>query len=500
MTSTFHHLFSPSIKTLLDDLDRLIGPLFLVGGTVRNMLQHRELSNELNILVSRPLAECHHRLMEGGYLSAARSSKRHEVWTGGHSSLLLPLTTRFAPVGGREGEESEATEPVADQSPHLSHLEVSTFRHRLEHPPTVEEDLLHRDLTVNAMAYAWPDGPLVDPFNGQADLAARRIRLVRGASTLEDDPLRALRFFRFLLQLDGLPEEADLLVAEETPMEMIPRKKLRAELDRLFSLPFTGPLRYPSIQRFFYSSLAQEIFIDMATPPICKTGETPANRCRRAIGLMMALTEPGPDELVPLHDLRWAALCFAMGELNCIALEKGHTRSTLHGLSTRKIQEILKKFRFPQRRQQCIFQILHHMDTPLVPTDRVLLRLMGNDLPLPGLFRLIHAHQVVNVREADGEGQTEAARSATLQLLDGQLARVLARCQTLQKARLRPKSHELAITGGEILDLVRQPPGAWMTALMTELLEWISHDPTRNQRAQLYERVRDWVAQRREFY
>ena len=491
MTSDFHNLFSPSIKGFLDELDRLIGPLFLVGGTVRNMLQNKALSNELTVLVPRPLAECHHRLLEGGYPMVTRGTKRHEVWTSGHSSLLLPLPTADEPEEGAEGAEPEEEGSVPGGTAHISHVEITTFRHRLEYPPTVEEDLLHRDLTVNAMAFVWPDGPVVDPFQGQADLANRRIRFVRGSSTLEDDPLRALRFFRFLLQLEGVPDEADLRASEEAQMDMIPKKKLRAELDRLFSLPFSGSACRPMVQRFFYSPLAQEIFSDMVTPPICKAGETPAHRCQRAIDLMLALTEPDPDEGVPLHDLRWAAMCYAMGELNCIAQEKGHTRSTLHGLSTHKIEEILKKFRFPQRRQQQILSILQHMDTPLTPADRTLSRMMENDLPLPGLFRLVHAHQVVTRR---GSGK---AGEVAFPALDGQLAKVLARCRTLHRARHRPKPHDLAISGGEILDLVRQPPGAWVGELLTELLEWIGQDPARNQRARLYERVREWVAQGR---
>ncbi|MEO5353374.1 MAG: hypothetical protein H7835_09235 [Magnetococcus sp. XQGC-1] len=489
MTVDFHKLFAPSVKILLDELDRLIGPLFLVGGTVRNMLQNRGFANELNLLVQRSLPECHQLLMQGGHPLVTLGTKRHDVWSSGHTSLFLPL--KGGPGAEPDAGEADAT-PGA--SAHISHVEIATFRYRMEYPPTVQEDLLHRDLTVNAMAYAWPNGPLIDPFNGQEDLANRRIRFVKGHATLEDDPLRALRFFRFLLQLEGTPDEADLQAAEETAMEMIPKKKLRAELDRMFAISFSGPIRYANVQRFFYSSLAQEIFSDMATPPICKTGETPAHRCRRAIRLMLALTEPAPEEIVPLHDLRWAALFYAMGELNCIAREKGHARSTLHGMSMRRIQELLKKFRFSQKRQRQILQILQHVETILTPTDRTLQRLMGEEVPLPGLFRLIHAHTVIHTQGAGDDVCGVVASNATNQLLDAQLARVLERCRLLRHAKQRPTPHDLAISGGEILDMVRRPPGPWVGRLMAELLEWINQDRTRNQRALLYEKMREWIA------
>lgn len=59
---------------------------------------------------------------------------------------------------------------------------------------TLEEDLLRRDLTVNAMALA-DDGTLFDPYGGQADLAARVLRHVSPSFT--EDPLRVLRVARF---------------------------------------------------------------------------------------------------------------------------------------------------------------------------------------------------------------------------------------------------------------------------------------------------------------
>lgn len=59
---------------------------------------------------------------------------------------------------------------------------------------TLEEDLSRRDLTINAMARSL-DGKLVDPFDGQADLAAKVLRHVGPA--FSEDPLRILRVFRF---------------------------------------------------------------------------------------------------------------------------------------------------------------------------------------------------------------------------------------------------------------------------------------------------------------
>ena len=63
---------------------------------------------------------------------------------------------------------------------------------------TLEEDLVRRDLTVNAMAKA-ADGRLIDPYGGQRDLAARTLRHVGEA--FREDPLRVFRVARFAAEL-----------------------------------------------------------------------------------------------------------------------------------------------------------------------------------------------------------------------------------------------------------------------------------------------------------
>ncbi|MFO7603647.1 MAG: multifunctional CCA tRNA nucleotidyl transferase/2'3'-cyclic phosphodiesterase/2'nucleotidase/phosphatase, partial [Gammaproteobacteria bacterium] len=59
---------------------------------------------------------------------------------------------------------------------------------------TLEEDLQRPDLTINAMAET-ESGVIIDPFNGQADLAQRLLRHVSPA--FAEDPVRILRVARF---------------------------------------------------------------------------------------------------------------------------------------------------------------------------------------------------------------------------------------------------------------------------------------------------------------
>ncbi|GHX79122.1 tRNA nucleotidyltransferase [Vibrio cholerae] len=79
---------------------------------------------------------------------------------------------------------------------------------------TLEDDLLRRDLTINAMAQD-NSGQLIDPYGGQRDLAAKVLRHVSPAFV--EDPLRVLRVARFAAKLHHL----GFTVAEETMQLMV---------------------------------------------------------------------------------------------------------------------------------------------------------------------------------------------------------------------------------------------------------------------------------------
>ena len=142
---------------------------------------------------------------------------------------------------------------------------------------TLEEDLLRRDLTINAMAED-AAGQIVDPYGGQVDLAAKRFRHVSEA--FAEDPVRILRVARFaarFTEFSVAPEtralmqsmveagEVDALVPERVwqefargLMEAQPSRmfqvlrdcgalaRLLPELDRLFGVP-QPPEHHPEV-------------------------------------------------------------------------------------------------------------------------------------------------------------------------------------------------------------------------------------------------------------
>lgn len=78
---------------------------------------------------------------------------------------------------------------------------------------TLEEDLIRRDLTINAIALSNKD-ELIDPFNGMDDIEAKILRHVSPAFV--EDPVRILRVARFAARF----AELDFNIADETQQLM----------------------------------------------------------------------------------------------------------------------------------------------------------------------------------------------------------------------------------------------------------------------------------------
>ncbi len=108
-----------------------------------------------------------------------------------------------------------------------------------------QADAARRDLTFNAMSCR-PDGRLFDPFGGQADLSAGRVRFVGDPrDRIREDYLRLLRFFRFQAHYGRVPPDPQILAVAR---ELAPRlgglsgERIRGEILRLLDAPDPLPV------------------------------------------------------------------------------------------------------------------------------------------------------------------------------------------------------------------------------------------------------------------
>jgi poly(A) polymerase len=111
---------------------------------------------------------------------------------------------------------------------------------------TIEEDLLHRDFTINAMAVELekifsagsPDTSLIDPYGGRKDLKAGLIRIV-DKKAFDADPLRILRAFSFSAILDFKIEKETLRLAKlkANKLAKVSCERIRDELFKILDRP-----------------------------------------------------------------------------------------------------------------------------------------------------------------------------------------------------------------------------------------------------------------------
>ena len=205
---------APTVPLLTDLGERFAAgghELALVGGPVRDAFLGRT-SGDLDFTTSASPDETEAILADWG----------DAHWDMGRD---------FGTIGARKGADVvEVTTYRADAYDGTTRKPVVAFGDNLE------DDLVRRDFTVNAMALRLPDLELVDPHGGMLDLAAGRLRTPSAPEvSFSDDPLRMMRAARFVAQLGVTPgaEVVEAMTAAAGTLEIVSAERIRDELVKL---------------------------------------------------------------------------------------------------------------------------------------------------------------------------------------------------------------------------------------------------------------------------
>uniref|UniRef100_E6Q7G7 Putative Multifunctional CCA protein n=1 Tax=mine drainage metagenome TaxID=410659 RepID=E6Q7G7_9ZZZZ len=208
----------------LHPIDRMLvdalppGTLFSVGGRVRDELRLGAVSEPKDfdyVVTGLSFAQIRERLASVGRVDLV-----------GESFAVLKLTL--------QGQSVDLAPPRRERSTGVGHRAFD-----IESGPGVslEEDLGRRDFRMNAIARALPGGTLVDPFAGEADIAARRIDIL-WPGAFREDPLRMLRAAQFAARFEfSVSEETRKAMREAAPLAAsISAERVMDELQKLLSL------------------------------------------------------------------------------------------------------------------------------------------------------------------------------------------------------------------------------------------------------------------------
>jgi tRNA nucleotidyltransferase/poly(A) polymerase len=201
-------------KQVIDEVSKIIQPVYLVGGAVRNsILGLTPKDYDFATPLSPEEVE-----------KAIRKAGRR----------VYGIGKKFGTLGFKVKDFSEAWQ----------HVEVTTFRHEVykngSRKPEVSfvknitADLSRRDFTINAMAIR--DGKLIDPFNGFEDLHRMTIKCVgKPSHRFKEDPLRMLRAGRFASQLGFAIDEKAMIAVKNLNYKIleVSRERWMMELDKI---------------------------------------------------------------------------------------------------------------------------------------------------------------------------------------------------------------------------------------------------------------------------
>ncbi|GAA5159909.1 CCA tRNA nucleotidyltransferase [Ornithinimicrobium tianjinense] len=213
LLQALRHL-SPSLPLLTDLGERFAAAgheLALVGGPVRDAFLGRT-SPDLDFTSSASPEQIEHVL---------------EAW----ADTTWDVGRAFGTIGARRGDVVvEVTTYRADAYDPESRKPVVAFGDNLE------EDLVRRDFTVNAMALRLPDLTFVDPHGGLEDLQERALRTPHTPEvSFSDDPLRMMRAARFAAQLRLVPapEVLTAMSGMASRLSIVSAERVRDELVKL---------------------------------------------------------------------------------------------------------------------------------------------------------------------------------------------------------------------------------------------------------------------------
>jgi len=383
-----------------------------------------------------------------------------DIATSAHPEQVMALFKHTVPTGLQHG-----TITIVTGRGEASHVEVTTFRgegaytdaRRPDHVtfgvPLVE-DLARRDLRVNAIAYDPASDTLIDPYDGQRDIAERRLRAVGPTGDVYDDAvarfsedgLRVMRAVRFAAALEfALDPDTERGIVPALPsLAKVSRERISDELRKILAT------REPSRAL----AIAERVgILAQILPELAAGFET----------WSAALGVPRGDVVA-----RWLARIDAADEsarLGALVAEIGDPDPSLRRLD-----------RGSQRRAEAVLRRLKFSNEDLA-TAAILVGTMGAARATAWTDAEVR-RLLADVTRAQASAAVALWRASGSRDLVDRAAAILSRGDALAVG-------DLAVTGKDLIVALDMKPGPLLGRLLAALMDRALADPTINTKEQL---------------
>jgi tRNA nucleotidyltransferase (CCA-adding enzyme) len=355
-----------------------------------------------------------------------------------------------------------------------SHFEVTPFRGpEGEIGPGIEEDLAHRDFTINAMAYDLIRGKIIDPFGGAKDIGRKLVRAV--ASPLErfkEDPLRMMRAIRFSqeLQYSIDPETLMAIVSFSHAMSEVAVERIRDELVRMLIVgrPSAG-----------FNLMRKTGLLQVSLPELVEGYRKRQNNFHKYTIYRHIMETVDAIEGDPV--LRLSALFHDIAKPRVREKRNGRWRFFGHAAASAALtREIMVRFKFSTELITRVESLVanHMFDYTQDVSDKAIRRFIkrtgsGN---VDDLIKLRKADDLAHGRGKGFEGQIEEFKK-----------RIHAQIKKSSAFTLS----DLAVNGHDVMRIMGLPPCSEVGHILNRLLEAVVDSPECNTRETLIGMLRD---------
>ncbi len=412
--------------------------LYIVGGTVRDTLLHREKSNDADM---------------------ATDALPDEI-----KRLVMPTRpTAVVLVGERFGTVRLHYEEGI--------VEITTFRSERYNPESrkpevcfgdsLREDLGRRDFTINALARDPLDDIIIDLFDGRYDLEEHVIRAVGDEpdKRFQEDPLRLLRAVRFAAQLDFTiePVTRQAIVRQASTLQKISRERIRDEMNKLLLAPYPAKGLDLLVELGLMEWIIPEILelrgVSQRSKAVVATKDV--------YGHVLRVVEQSSPRLIT----RWGALLHDIAKPRTKSVEDNKVHFFGHeDLGAYMARDILKRLHFDRDFIQSVSQIVKlHMRANAYEadwTDGAVRRLMlesGDTLD-----------DLLDLSRAD----ITSYRLDKISKAAARVTELAERCHLLQEEAQRVPLKS-PLDGKELMELFQRGPGPWLRPIKDHLLELV---------------------------